>query len=184
MKMSNVKEDWEVDGLPVSGLARVKRKCRYGTVPGLPVEELADPDELERPAMRAEWEPVLALPVRTGQGWIQRSCSVDFDAFGTVDFERSMPAIDTLRYKTERVREKLRDVLILIGIVSERLTNARRQILKYLRTGVIELEHIQNEDMLALSRLYLRARRLQEQIRELREASWSKSQRALAEVFR
>jgi len=41
-------ETCEVDGVPVSALLSVERKNRYGSVPGLDDEELADPAELER----------------------------------------------------------------------------------------------------------------------------------------
>jgi hypothetical protein len=37
--------------------------------------------------------------------------------------------------------------------------------------GIIELEHIANNDMLSLARLYLRARRMRKEITKLQEAS-------------
>jgi hypothetical protein len=64
-----------------------------------------------------------------------------------VDFERTRPEFDKARYKADKLREKLKDVLIMLGIVKERLPGkAKDLVLKYLRTGIIGLEHITNED--------------------------------------
>ena len=38
--------------------------------------------------------------------------------------------------------------------------NAKHLVLKYLRKGVIDINHIENVDMLILARQYLRAKRL------------------------
>jgi hypothetical protein len=60
----------------------------------------------------------------------------------------------------------------MLSIVNERIeTRAKYLVLKYLRMGIIELEHIVNNDMLALARLDLRARKMRTEIAELREAS-------------
>ena len=166
----------EVEDVPVSALLSVERKNRYGSLPDLEDEELADPEELERLAVAEEWAPVLALPVKAGRGWVQpvldESGGVDFGAFGTVDFERTAPEFDKARYKADRLQEKLGDLLIMVGIVKERLPGkAKHQLLKYLSMSVIDLDHIISDDMLALASLYLRARRLQKEIAELREFS-------------
>ena len=77
-----------------------------------------------------------------------------------------------------KVREQLKNLLILFGIVNERIeTRAKYLVLKYLRMGIIELEHIANNDMRALARLYLRARRMREEIAELRQSSERRRQR-------
>jgi hypothetical protein len=175
-------EDVEVDDAPVSALLSVRRENRYGTLPDLEDGELADPNELERQAITAEWEPVLALPVKTKRGWVQPpadvSGAVDFGAFGTVDFERTAPELDKAMYKAERLQEKLADVFILLGIAKERLPGrAKYLVLKSLGQGVIELEDIQNEDMRALAMLWLRAKKLQKDIGDLREASRARRER-------
>jgi hypothetical protein len=160
----------EVEDVPVSALLSVERKNRYGSLPDLEDEELADPEELERLAVAEEWGPVLALPVKAGRGWVRPvadESSVDFDAFASVDFQRTIPEFDKAKYKAEKLKEKIGDLLILIGIVKERLSGRA----KYLRMGIIDLDHIVNDDMLALAGLYLRARRLQKEIADLREAS-------------
>jgi len=183
MKQVIAYEEDEVEDVPVSALLSVERKNKYGSLPDLEDEELADPEELERLAVAEEWGPVLALPVKAGRGWVRPvadESSVDFDAFASVDFQRTIPELDKARYKADKLKEQLSDLLILIGIVKDRLPGrAKHLVLKHLRMGVIDLDHIVNDDMLALARLYLRARRLQKEIAELREASRAKRARQL-----
>ena len=162
--------------VPESVLLRRDRGPRYGRVPGLDDSELADPDELERQVFVQEFGPVLALPVRTNRGFLRSSVSeegvVDWGAFGTVDFDRYTGGFDKARYKAEKVREQLKDVLILLSIVNDRIASpAKYLVLKYLRMDIIEFGHIVNEDVAALARLYLRAKRMRQEINELREAS-------------
>jgi hypothetical protein len=74
-------------------------------------------------------------------------------------------------------------LLIIYSIVNERIkTRAKYLVLKYLRMGIIELEHIANSDMLVLGRLYLRAKRMRKEIAELWEAS-ERRHRRKAEVL-
>jgi hypothetical protein len=171
-------DECEVDDVPVSPLFSEERRNRYGSVPGLDDEELAEPWELERQVFLDEWGPVLALPVRTRRGWIQpgydEDFGIDFGAFASVDFDRIRPEFDKALYKADKLKEQRRDVLIIMSIVKERLPKARYKVLKLLQQGIIELEDIQNEDMRGYARLYLRALRLQKQIAELREASWKR----------
>ncbi|MBN2560198.1 MAG: hypothetical protein JXQ75_04645 [Phycisphaerae bacterium] len=178
-------EPWEVDDVPPSAWCR--RRSSMGSVEGLDDEELADPVELERQVFREEWGPVLALPAR-GKGnpilpAVDESGGLDWGAFATVDFERSMPEFDKARYKADKLREKLRDVLIMFSIVTRRLPRAKALVLKYLRMGIIELDHIANDDMRALARLHLRARKLQQQIRALQKVSRTKVREDLAAVL-
>ena len=159
-----------------SAFLRRERKNRYGSVPGLDDNELADPDELERQVLRQEFGPVLVLPVAKSKSCIRPNIDqdggIDWGAFGTVDFDRYSGGFDKVRYKADKVREQLKDLLILLGIVNERVkTRAKYLVLKYLRMGIIELEHIVDNDMRALARLYLRAKRMREEIAELWEAS-------------
>ena len=187
MKMSNVNEDYEVEDVPVSALFAEGRVNRYGSVAGLDDEELASPEELERQVFLQEWWPILRLP-RPKRGPITPNIDeyfgVDWGAFGTVDFERYSGGFDKARYKADRLREELRDVLIMMQTLSGRLPRARLQVLKYVRMGVIDLGHIESLDMYELARLYMRARRLQEEIRQLKDASFSRRRRQLAEVLR
>ena len=171
-------DECEVEDAPVSPLLSEDRQNRYGGVPGLDDEELADPCELERQVFLQDWGPVLRLPVRGSKSMIRphidESFGVDFGAFSTVDFSRTMPEFDKLRYKADKLQEKLQDVLIMLSIVSGRLPQTKRQVLKYLNKGIIELEHIESFDMYQLAMYCLRAKRLQKQIAQLREFSWAK----------
>jgi hypothetical protein len=168
--------------VPESALLRRERGNRYGSVRGLDESELADPAELERQVWQQEFGPLLALPVRaSGSGIrpeIDENGHVDWGAFGSVDFDRYAGGFDKARYKADKLREQRKDVLILLGIVNDRIrTVAKYKVLKYLRMGIIELEHIVNPDMAALARLYLRAQRLRQEIYRLREASERRQQR-------
>jgi len=159
-----------------SVLIRRLRPNKDGSVPGLDDSELADPDELERQVLEREFAPVLALPDKASRSGIRPSTDeggrVDWGAFGTVDFDRHRQQFDKLRYKADKVAEQRKDVLIMFGIVNERIGAwAKYLVLKYLRMGIIELEHVVDSDMSALARLFLRAERMKKEIAELRETS-------------
>ena len=169
-------EAYKVEDVAVSALLTVQRGSRYGSVPGLDDAELADPVELEREVMLEEWGPVLALPVKGRKSWIRPAVDefggVDWGAFGTVDFSRTMPEFDKIRYKKDKLKEQLKDLMIRIGIVKERLPGkAKYMIVKHLKMGIIGLEDIVDSDMLILARLYLRIQRLREEIGRLEKAS-------------
>jgi hypothetical protein len=65
----------------------------------------------------------------------------------------------------------------MLSIVSGRLPRAKYRVLKNLRLGVIELDHVSNMDMLAVARLWLWAERPREEIEVLRMVSWSRQHR-------
>ena len=161
--------------MPEPVLLKCDRRPEYGTVPGLDVDELADPDELERQVMRQDFEPVLMLPDRSGRSSLGPNIEdgrVDWGAFGTVDFDRSRQ-FDKARYKAEKLREELSGLLRLMDVSKSHVPGkAKYLVLKHLRMGVIDIDHIENVDMLVLARQYLRARRLQKQISELEQSSW------------
>ena len=157
--------------VPESVLIRPMRKDKYGSVPGLDDEELADPRELEQQIWREEWGPVLALPVPKSKefnpAW-DLSVDVDFNAFASIDFDRTLPAFDKIRYKTDKLREEFKDVMIMLSIVDERIPGrAKLKVLEQLRKGIIELDDITNDDMLWLGRYFLRARGLYKHIANL-----------------
>ena len=170
--------------VPESPLLRLERKNRYGSVPDLEDEELADPEELERCAIQAEWEPVLMLP-RRGPRYgprpsVDMNGELDWGAFGTVDFDQERAKPSWEKGKVQELRERLKDTVIMLSIVKERLPGmAAQQMLKWLRMGVVELEHIVNDDMHALAMLYLRARRLRQEIRGLKERAREREKRRL-----
>jgi len=171
--------------VPESVLLRRLRPNKYGGVPGLDDSELADPDELERQVLEREFAPVLALPVMSGRSCMRPNIDeggrVDWGAFGTVDFGRYGQRFDKLRYKADKIAERRKDVLIMFGIVNERIrTWAKYRVLKYLRMGIIELKHVVDSDMSALARLFLRAERMKKEIAELREAGERRRQQKAA----
>ena len=154
---------------------RRERKNRYGSVAGLADEELADPDELERQILREQWWPVLRLPQPRcrvfSPGW-DWSVDVDFDAFASVDFERTQPEFDKLRYKADRLNAEVKDLIIRFDIVKERVPGkAKYAVLRYVERGSLELADIPNAEMYFLAELYLRIRRMQKEVGRLREVS-------------
>ena len=139
--MTTTQETYQGIEVPESVLVKLEQKDRYGTVPDLPDEELADPEELERQAFIEEWWPILALPKPEPRSDIRpaidESGGVDWGAFGTVDFERYSGGFDKARYKAEKLREEQRDKLIMLAIIKERLPFQAKLVLKYLVKGII-----------------------------------------------
>jgi hypothetical protein len=99
---------------------------------------------------------------------------VDWGAFATVDFNPIRPEFDKARNKAEKLREQLKDTLIMLSTVSERLPRAQYRVLKYRCIGVIELDHISDMDMPAVAKMFLRVQRLLEELDLLRTASRSR----------
>ena len=107
-----------------------------------------------------------------------------FDAFNTIDFKRLMPEFDKARYKTDKLREELRDALIRLRSVNSRVKDRRKYlVLKHVRMGLLDLDQIVDDDMWNLARLDLRARKLRREIRELTEASQRRRQRQHEEAI-
>lgn len=159
---------------------RAEHGNRYGSVAGLDDDELLDPAELERAVYNQEFGPMLALPNQSKDSWIRPvvdESGVDFGAFGTVDFERQFP-FNKLRFKADKLREQLKELAIRIAIVKQRLPGrAKYLVLKFLKMGIIELEHIVDFDMWCLARLYLRARRLRDDIARLERVGKLRTQK-------
>jgi len=170
--------NWIVDDgveVPESPLLRREKVNKYGSVPGLDDDELADPDELERQVYLEEFGPVLQLPVRRRWSGIRpdvdESGGVYWGAFGTADFERTMPMRDKTASRIAALREQRKDVLIKLEIVTGRLPKkAMYKVLEYLRMGLIDVEHIASEDMAWVVRLNARARRIEQEMARLQEA--------------
>ena len=143
---------------------------------------------MERQVWKEELGPILALRKLKKAGIrpnIDEDGGVDWGAFASVDFDRYRPEFDKARYKAEKLCEKLKDVLIMLSIVKDRIPGREKyQVLKQLRLGVMELEDVVDFDMWSLARLWLRARRLRRQIAGLEEASWRRRQRETEKLFR
>ena len=174
------------DGIevPESPLLRLEPKNRYGSVPGLDDEELADPEELERRVLRAEWGPVLSLPWPGPRCLMRPSVDMDGDldwgAFATVDFDRRRPKLSWEKSKVRELSEQMRDTCIMLSIIRDRLPRmAARQVVKLVRLGLLELEDIVNDDMRVLARLCMRAEKLRKRIAGLQKRSREREQRQL-----
>jgi hypothetical protein len=82
------------------------------------------------------------------------------------------PEFDKAKYKADKLREQLKDLLILIYIINDRISSkAKYKILKLVRTSVIEIDDISNWDMWLLSKYYMKAISLRNQIKKLQDAS-------------
>ena len=131
--------------VPASALLQRQRN-RYGSIPDLPDEELASPEELERLVFQQEWGPVLHLPVRGGNPIkpnIDEYFGVDLGAFATVDFERTMPPFDNARYREDKLREQRRDVRITIDTIRYRIRDKNKYVvLRYALRSVINVADI------------------------------------------
>ena len=177
MKNETEFETYQGVVVPESALLKVERKNRYGSVPGLEDEELAEPDELERQVIRAEWGPILQLPSEGRKEAFRPDVDEDgyiVGAFGNADFERLKPPFDKSRYLADKLREQRKHVVILFGIVNDRTPGKQKyHVLKSLQAGVIDLQQVSGDDMQQLGRLYLRVVRLNERIAGLMKASWS-----------
>ena len=172
--------------VPASPLVKREQKNRYGSVPGLDDEELADPDELARQVILNELGPLLMLPSKQANVWMtpvnDESLGLYWGAFESADFLDSQPEFDKRRYTADKLQEELKDLLVLIDISSGHVPGkAKYAVLRYLERGVIDIDHIENVDMLILARQYLRAKRLQERVKYLRIERWKRRQRALLE---
>jgi hypothetical protein len=114
---------------------RVEHGNRYGSVGGLDDAELLSPAELERWVYSQEFGAVLALPVKGSKSSIRpvidESGGVDFGAFGTVDFERYRGSFDKVRYKADKLREELKDLVLRVGSVKERLPGKAKYMVHY-----------------------------------------------------
>ncbi len=169
------KHEQQIDGISYGPVVR-ERPDRYGSVPGLDDEELADPEELERWVTHQQWGPILSLPERYPRSTIRpqrnESGKWDWGAFETVDFERMYGTFDRFFYKANKLREELESQLIMLSIIIDRVPGCSKYIiLRYLNMGVIDLDHIENPDMHAIARRHLRCRKLRRQIQRLRQLS-------------
>ena len=162
------------DGAEVAPPAWVKPVNRYGTIPDLPQEELADPDELERVIYKEMWWPILRLPQQRWECPIRPNVDedgrIEWGAFGTVDFDSYRPTFDKLSYKSEKLKEKLKDLVFMLKMVSARIPGrAKMKILRLVRKGVLDIGEIADNQMYFLAEMYLRAWRMREEIERLQK---------------
>ena len=166
--------------VPVSPVLVPIRESGYGHVEGLSDEELLTAGELERWVYLQEFGPILALP-RPKRACLFRpngfydNGKPDWGAFGTMDFERYSGGFNKRLYKADKLKERLKDKSIVFAIISERMHGIEKYaVLKLLRVGIIELEHIQDEDMYDLAQVFLQICRLTSEIIELKKKNRTK----------
>ena len=162
--------------VPESALLRVERGRGYGSIPGLEDEELSDSAELERQIFLEEWAPILALPCKGFNGHIRPTIDelghLDWGAFGTVDFARLRPPFDKARYKADRLQEQLRDHLLMLELVRERVSpQDRGRVRRLAACPEVDLDDFDHPDERAYAKWLRRVRRLADEIRGLREFS-------------
>ena len=179
------------DGIvvPAAALRRQQRKERYGSVEGLPDEELADPDELERVMYKAMWWPILRLPQQRWECPIRPNMDedgrVDWGAFGTVDFDSYRPQYSKLRYKIDKLKERVKDLSCMLRIMSDRIPGKTKyKIMGLVRTGVLDIGKIENNEMYFLVEMYLYVWRLRKEIERLRAKSREQRDEKADELWR
>lgn len=167
--------DWEFDkdDIPAPAVIKVQREDRYGHVPGLEDEELADVAELERQVFIAEWGPILCIPWEPGETVIRPTVDqegrLDWGAFGTVDFHRLRPRFNWAHREADKLQQELRNELMMMSMVQERLSLQERvEVIKAIQLGVYDPNQFHGEKRF-YARRYLRARGIRRKIRWLRK---------------
>ena len=146
----------------------VLRDSGFGSVAGLEDEGLADCGELLRQITIEQWEPLLDIPVNRSGRFIKPSIDdngiLDWGAFGTVDFEKMFP-FDKKFYKINKLREELRNALIMFDIVKERVPeDERAEVIKYVYSDK-DVDDIEDWHQWRMAYWFSRARTLRAKIR-------------------
>lgn len=175
--------------VPESPLLRTQQPNPYGSIEGLPDEELADPAELERLYWIQEFAPVLALPEKKARkGWIRPNIDedgkIDWGAFGTVDFDRNRPRFDKMLCKADWLREEVANQCLMMETISARIkTLAKYKVIEYVKNGILDIGDIVDFDMYCLAERYIRTRWLLGEIAELQRKSREKRQKRAREFW-
>jgi len=175
--------------VPESPLLKRQRPNRYGSIEGLPDEELADPDELERLYWMEEFAPVLALPEKKARkNWIRPNIDedgrIEIGAFASVDFDRYKPQFDKMLCKADRLMEEVANQCLIMETISARIkTLAKYKVIEYVKNGILDMGDIVDFDMYCLAERYMRTRRIMREINELRKKSWEKRGKQVREFW-
>ena len=188
MKQKIKFELYEGVEVPVSVLLTRQHGNRYGSVQGLDDEELIAPAEIERMFLKEEFAPILALPIKTKKSGIRPNIdedgTVEWGAFGTVDFDRYTGGLDKVRYKTDKLKEELFHERLMIEITSGHIKPiARYKIIKYVLKGILDVDEIVDVEMYCLAKRFLRVRRLQRELADLKERSGQKHMNQAEKFF-
>jgi len=176
--------------VPESPLLKREQANRYGSVEGLPDEELADPAELERMYLIEEFAPVLTLPEKkVRKSWIRPNIDedgkVDWGAFASIDFDRYRPSFDKRLYKADKLKEEVVHQCLIMETISARIkTLAKYRVIEYVKNGILDLSDIVDFDMYCLAERYLRTRKLLHDIAKLRKKSWENRDEQMAEIWK
>jgi len=132
---------------------------------------LADPDELLQQVMLDEWRPILDLPAPQPRNPIRptvdESGNLDWGAFGTIDFYR-LYKFDKSQQKADELQEELRNSLIMFDMVKERVpVEARAKVIEYAQSDR-DIDDLDDLNMWSMAKWFLRARRIRQEIRQLR----------------
>jgi len=178
------------DGIvvPASALRQEQRRTKYGNLADLPDEELADPDELERVVSKQMWWPVFSLPQQRWECPIRPNMDedgrLDWGAFGTVDFDSYRPQHSKLRYKIEKLKERLKDQSCLLRIMSDRIPGKMKyKVMGLARRGVLDIGDIEDNEMYFLVEMYLRVWRLRREIERLHKQSRRQQEEKAEELW-
>lgn len=164
-------EECEVDDVPVSPLFSEERGNRYGSVPGLDDEELADPRELERQLLLQDWGPILALRPTKDDFFLhgQWENGVDVSAFNTHDYHRRYGGFDRCRYALAQARREYREAVWMLETLIDRVKSpAKYAVLEYLQSGVIDAS-VCLGDMKGVAVWNARVRAAMEKMRGIRD---------------
>ena len=124
------------------------------------------------PFEKVRFEFHVKLPIFVARQWMRHRMS----SYNEVSARYSV--LPNEMYNPEKLREQLKDLMLRMGLVKERLPGkAKYMVLKYLKMGVIGLEDIGDFDMRCLARLYLRGRRLKDEIWRLEQVSEARMRR-------
>ncbi len=167
--------------VPPPTLFKPLRNNGYGSIQDLPDEELASPQELEHIAFLMDYEPVLLLPkpkaakYNPALNW----SNPDYNAFLSTDFDRIMPEFDKLRYKADKLKEQLNDVMITVAVMNEKIQKkVKYKLLRWIRDGRIEPDQIKDCQIWQLAKYYKRALFLKKEILRLQDARCKRQQQA------
>lgn len=166
------------DGTPTEDPSEMaeERHRGHGGVRGCDDEELADPGEVEEQVVLESLGPILAYPVEEREcpirsGLDEADC-IDCGPSGAVDVAGPRPSFDKARHKADKLDEQLRNHLTMLSIIRKRLSqDARCELLERLQSDRMDPDDISDGDARAYAKWYLRAKRLQQRIRGLRDLS-------------
>lgn len=167
MKQINQQTDEiEMSDLPVTGSIRVQRNRGYGNIPDLDDEAPMNLAELRRMVAWQLYGPLLALPGRHRRGYLVLDANgeVDWNAIGPAGRRRQPERRDTSE-RTEQLRTELVHVLSQIATATQRVPGtAKYLVLKHVRMGILQPEHVTDPNLREVVRLQAKAERLRQEL--------------------